>query len=264
MRNHIASLALAFAGLFSNTAMANTNYFFEGIYSGGRGDITADENEVSFDQATVELTVNFGSVNTYNIPHSEAAFLNRSSFISFSQTSLENDEIEEQTSNQASARIVLGSGLFFSAIADIDTEDDDNNIYEARIGKFTSEYTSIFAGYVIDDNDGADIYTAGVHVAAPSGSGSTWMAYDFGGRYFTEGEDSEYAVNLGLTYYPGLRSSLGVLYEYADGRLTDSHETNVFGEYYLSKYISTRIDATVLRLADIEERSAALSFKLRF
>jgi len=176
MRKPIALLALAFVGLASSTAMANTNYFLEAIYSGGRGDITADENEVSFDQATIDLTVNFGSVNTFKIPHSEAAFLNRSSFITFSQTDLENDSTEEQTTNQASARFVFGSGFFISAIGDIDLDENDNNIYEVRLGQFTSEYTSVFAGYVIDDAEGTDIYTAGIHVASPSGSGSAWTA----------------------------------------------------------------------------------------
>lgn len=264
MRNTIAILAVSLASLIYTSAHANSRYFFEGIYSGGSGDVTVDDTEVSFDQAIIDVTLNFGSISTYNIPLNEAAFLNRSSFINYRQTSLGNDDTDDQDTKQASARIVFGSGFFVAGNGDIDQDNQSDSVYEIQLGQFTSEYTSVFAGYVVDESNDADIYTAGVHFASPSGTGNTWIAYDFGGRYLTEGDDSEYAVNFGMSYYPGFRTALGFVYEFADGRLTNSHETNLFGEYYFSQYISTRIDGTLIRLADIEERSARLSLKLRF
>jgi len=264
MRKSIAVYALMLAALINSPAMANTNYFFEGIYSGGQGNVTVDDTEVDFDQATVDLTINFGSVNTANIPHSEAAFLNRSSFFSFRQTRLGSDNTEDQTTNQASARYVLRSGLFLAAVGSVDADNDEDNTYEVQIGQYTSDHTAVFAGYIVDEADGADVFTAGIRHTSPYRSELSWIAYDFGGRYLIEGDDNEFAVNFGMAYYPSFRSTLGFLYEYADGRLTDSHETNVFGEYFFSKYISTRVDATLLRLADIEEQSAALSLRLRF
>ncbi len=263
MRKTIATLAVSFAALISQPAWAD-RYFFEGVYTGGTGNITVDDTEVEFEQAAVDLTVNFGSISTYNIPYNEASFLNRSSFINYRQNSLGNDDTEELISHEVSGRFVLRSGLYIAAIGDIDRDNRDNNVYEIQLGQFTTDYTSVFAGYIVDNQDSANVFTAGVHFTSPSGKGNTWTAYDFGGRYLVEGEDSEYALNFGIAYYPGFRSALGFLYEYADGRLTDSHETNVYGEYYFSKYISTRIDGTVLRLADIEERSASFSVKLRF
>jgi len=264
MRILIAVLSLLSAALHSTSVAANTAYFFEGIYSGGRSDITDEDRDVRLERTTVDLTINLGSVNTANMPYSEAAFLNRSSFLRYRQTSLGSYSSEASITTQTSARLVIDSGLYLAAIEDTHGEDETDRVIEIQLGQFTSTYTGFFAGYVIDDSRDADVYTAGVHTTSPSEGGNTWMAYDFGGKYSIEGDVSTYAVNLGMTYYPSLRSALGFQYEYADDNVTKSHETQMYGEYYFSNYLSTRLDATLLRHATTEEQSAALSLKLRF
>jgi len=252
MRILIATLT---AVCLSSTATAASNsYFFEGTLGGGAGNISVDtpgsNPDLTFNEAFVDLTFNIGSVKLAGIPYSEAQFLNHSSFVSFTQLNKISDDAEDQSNRIASGRYVLGSGLFFKAIADIDADDSDNSIYEVQLGKYTSDHTSFFAGYVVDDVADVDIFTFGLEHASPYNSSGTWIAYDFGGQYLTEGADAEYAVNFGATYLPGFRSSLGFLYEFTDGRLTNSQEINLFGEYYFSPHFAIRGDATALNFTD--------------
>ncbi len=259
--------AITAASLSGPVAAESSNYFFEGVFGGGAGNIKVDEPgepEVTFNRASVDLTINLGSVSTYNIPYNESQFLNRSSYIGFSQENVASEDSEDVISREVRARYVTGSGLYFAAIGDIDSEETDNSTYEVQLGKFTDASNSMFIGYVIDSLDNVDTFTAGIHHTSPYVGEDSWLAYDFGGRYMIEGEDNEYAVNIGMAYYPSLRSSLGVWYEYADGRLTDSHETNVYGEYYFSHRFSARADFTAIRLGNVDENAAGMSLKLRF
>ena len=260
--------ALTALSLSGPTTAASNRYFIEGIVGGGAGNISVDEAdndpEISFSEAFVDLTVNIGSVNVANIPYSEGQFLNQSSFVSFSQTNKSSDDAEDIASRLFSGRYVLGSGLFFKAIAEIDTDNTDDSIYEVQIGKYTSDYTSFFAGYVVDDVDNVNVFTFGLEHTSPYSGGDAWLAYDFGGKYLTEGADSEYAVNLGVTYYPGFKTSLGIFYEFTDGRLIDSNEVNLFGEYYFSPRFAVRADANAFSFGNIDEISAGASIQVRF
>lgn len=260
--------ALMTGCLASPATAASNSYYFEGVFGGGAGNIAVDEAgsdpDLTFNEAFVDLTLNIGSVNIVNIPYSEAQFLNHSSFINFTQIEKTSDDAADQSNQIFSGRYVLASGLFFKAIGDIDSDDSDNSIYEIQVGKYTSDYTSFFAGYVVDDVDNVDVFTFGLEHTAPTNAQGAWMAYDFGGRYLTEGADTEFAVNLGATYYPGLKTSLGILYEFTNGRLTDSHETNLFGEYYLSPRFAVRADATVFRFGNVDENSASASIQFRY
>ena len=265
MRILIAALVLAC--LCAPASAASNKYYFEGILGGGAGNIEVDEPdqpEVDFDTRRVELTINFGSVNTYAIPYNESQFLNQSSFLSISQENLGSDGSEDIINREVDARMVFGRGLFIQALAELDDQDSDNNVYEIRLGQYTDEFTSSFAGYVIDDQDDVEIFTFGIRSTGPFRSESSWLAYDFGGRYLTEGDDSEYAVNLGVSWYPSFRSAIGVWYEFADGRLTNSHETNLFGEMYFSHRFSVRADYTTFRFGNVDENSASASLKFRF
>lgn len=260
--------ALTAACLSAPASAASNRFFFEGELGGGAGNISVEEAgpdpEISFNEAFVDLTINLGSVNVAGIPYSEAQFLNHSSFLSFTQVEKFSDDANDLRNQIVSGRYVLGSGLFFKAIADIDVDDSDDNIFEIQIGKYTSDYTSIFAGYVVDDVDNVDVFTFGLEHTSPYGSGNSWLAYDLGGRYLTEGADTEFAVNLGATYYPGFKSTLGILYEFTDGRLTESHETNLFAEYYFSPRFAVRADATAFRFGNVDENSAGASIQVRF
>ena len=260
--------ALAATCLAGPASAASNAFFFEGVLGGGAGEISVEEAgsnpDLSFNEAFVDLTLNLGAVRIANIPYSEAQFLNHSSFISYSQVNLSSDDAEDQTSQILSGRYVLKSGLFFKAIADVDADDTDNSIYEVQIGKYTGDNTSVFAGYVVDDVDDVNVFTFGLEHTTPYRSGNSWIAYDAGGRYLTEGADTEYAINLGVTYYPGFATTLGILYEFTDGRLTEAHETNLFAEYYLSPRFAVRADIATFRFANVDENSAGASLQVRF
>ena len=260
--------ALTAACLAGPAHAASNRYFVEGILGGGAGNITVDENgtdpELSFNEAFVDLTFNLGSVNVAGIPYSEAQFLNHSSFVNFIQVKKTAEEAEDQSNQIFSGRYVLRSGLFFKAIGDIDTDNSDNSIYEVQLGKYTSDYTSVFGGYVVDDILDANIFTFGLEHTSPYQGGSRWIGYDLGGRYLIEGADNEFAVNVGATYYHTFRSSLGIFYEFTDGRLTESHETNLFAEYYFSPRFAIRADAKAFRFGNVDENSAGASLQVRF
>lgn len=270
MRIFIA--ALVSACLCAPASAESDKYYVEGVFGGGSGNIEVDEPnqpEVEFNSTKIDLTVNFGSVSSYAIPYNETQHLNQSSFVSVSQENLGTDGAEDVINREVEARMVFGDGLFITAIASIDDAnnddaDNDDNVYEIRLGQYTDNFTSSFAGYVIDNLDNVEIFTFGFHTTGPYSSESSWLAYDFGGRYLTEGDDSEYAVNLGVSYYPSFRSALGVWYEFADGRLTNSHETNLFGEFYFSHRFSVRADYTTFRFGNVDENSATGSVKIRF
>lgn len=270
MRTFPAALtaALMAAALSGPAISQSSSYFVEGVLGGGSGEISVDDDTViekSFNRTSADLTINLGSVNTTGIPFSETQFLNRSSFIQFRQANQASDgDAEDQIVRTATARWVLGSGTYFTVIGDLDTENSDNSVYEVQLGKFTDANTAMFAGYVVDQLDNVDIYTFGTHFTAPYGEGSGWIAYDFSGRYMTEGRDNEYALGIGVTYYPSFRSSIGIHYEFADGRLTDSHDTTVFGEYYFSPRIGAKLEATSYRYGNVDSNFAGMSLKLRF
>lgn len=265
MRTFLAALM---AAALSGPAMAqSTSYFIEGVLGGGSGEISVDDDTViekSFNRTSADLTINLGSVNTTGIPFSETQFLNRSSFIQFRQANQASDDADDQIDRTATARWVLRSGTYFTVIGDLDTENSDNNVYEVQLGKFTDANTAMFAGYVVDQLDNVDIYTFGTHFTAPYGDDSGWITYDFSGQYMTEGKDNEYALGIGVTYYPSFRSSIGIHYEFADGRLTDSHDTTVFGEYYFSARFGAKIEATSYRYGNVDSNFAGMSLKLRF
>ncbi len=259
--------ALVAACLCTPAMAASDSFFLEGIFSGGAGSIDVDEPnapDVDFNRAKVDLTINFGAVNTYAIPYNESQFLNKSSFLSLSYENLGSDETDDVINQTVVARKVFGSGFFITAIGEFDGNDNDDNVYEIRLGQYTDERTSTFAGYVINPDEDVKIYTVGLRSTGPVSSAKNWVAYDLRARYLTEGNDSEYAVHLGVSYYPSFRSAMGVSYEFADGRLTNSHETNLFGEFYFSKNFSFRADYTIFRFGNVDEDSAGASLKIRY
>jgi len=258
--------ALATACLVGPASAASTDYFFEGVLSGGTGNVDAGDVDNDFTQKSVDITLNLGSVSTYDIPYNEAQFLNQSSFIGFNQTNTGMTGWDgERIERQVAARYVLGgSGLYSTVIADLDPEEADRNVYEIKIGKFTDQFTAMDVGYIIDNQDELEIFTLAMHYTSPYGGDNAWIAYDFTARYLTEADENEYAIGLGAAYYPSFRSAIGGYYEFTDGRLTDANESNLYGEFYFGRRLSTRIDARQLSIGNVKEHSAGLSLKLRF
>jgi len=265
--------ALATASLVGPVSAADSsNYFLEGLLSGGGGNMEVGTEELDFTHATVDLTYYLSSISTYDLPLSETQFLNRPSFIGFSQKNITTDptmdasggEISgDRVSRELRAGSVMGSGSYFGLNANL-VDDSDLNTYELQYGTYMDESTSAFIGYVVDSLEDVNVFTIGMHYAAPYGADQAWIAYDFGGKYILDDDNNEYGVNIGVAYYPGYRSALGIVYDFTDNQVAATNNTNLYGEYFITPKLSTRLDLNQYKAGSTTENSAGLSLRLRY
>jgi len=273
MRNLIAAIAtLCLSGPV--VAASSTNYFSEAALTGGAGKVDASGDlETDYTMVDLEATLYFKTISAYDLPYSEAAFLNRPSFVGFSSATNMADGVDNKSISSVVGRYVLSSGYygevdatFHSGGSDTADENDDSdrNTYEFRVGKFLDESSSAFLGYVLDNNPDVNTLTFGMHFASPYSGDGAWIAYDFGGEYLVEDGNNEFAVSIGIAYYLSSRTGLGIDYRYADGFLADSNETTAYAEFYFTPKLSTRVNFSSNSFATVNEKEASLTLKFRY
>jgi len=263
MRSFIAALAaLAFS---APVAADNTAYFLEASGTGGAGKVTASGGlESDFTTAGFDVSLYFKTISAFDLPYSEAAFLNRASFVNVYQKTNFADDVDDQTVRSVNGQYVHSSGYYLGADVSLNSNNSDLNTYEVKFGKFLDESSSAFLGYVFDNNEDVDILTFGMHFASPYSGDGAWIAYDFGGEYLVEGGNNEFAVTVGVAYYLSSRTGLGIDYRYADGFLADSNETTAYGEFYFTPKLSTRLNFHSNSFATVNEKAATLTVKFRY
>jgi len=283
MRVLIAALA---AACLSAPAFAKSSdeYRIEGVLGFTAGKSGEQDGNSTVTDTTVDLTYNFSNISTFDIPYSEASFLNRPSFINFRQSTISIGERADglavdfptQTEREFSGRYVFTSGFFaeYFVGAKMRTLTQINLTgYEVQVGKFLDEFSNAYLGYIFEDsNEDLDldlegspkIFTLGMHFASPYGATTGWISYDFGGKYSAAEGNNGYAAFAGVAYYPVNHIGLGGFFEYTQITEQESSRSKLYGEYYFSPKFSVRVEANNDKEGDAQFRTVGGSVKLRY
>ena len=208
------------AALVSGYGYAGT-YQFEGGISLGAIDGERDEGS----KFGLYGEYHFSEVDNSKGPLAEAAFLDRSSFVTVNFDSLDLDEAESTVDRAAiSARLV--SNGFIVELGLADTEGDLTE-YSLGLGFYASDTTDVVFTYERADEASLDKFGVNVHSVYDT------AALDLS---FISGDQDFYSGKADATYYPNNAFGVGIGFGLeSEASVGDSVIYSVFGTYFISE-----------------------------
>lgn len=208
-------LSIAIAAAVSGYANA---YQFELGAAYGQGDLDFGGFSTDFDLTGLYGELHFEKVDTSKGPLAEAAFLDKSSFVDFSYTSVSPDDGDDTDTFGVGGRFVTGSNLIIEANYDsADDGDDDADTFGVGIGTYLNDTTDVVVSYNTTDEDNADLdeLAVNLHGVSPLAQGAS-IAYDLGAALIDADDEDGYGLTAGATYYFNNQFGVGVSVDMVD------------------------------------------------
>ncbi|MBU72452.1 putative porin [Spongiibacter sp.] len=228
MKKTILAIAVAAA-----SAAATADYQGEVGVVYGQGEVAG---AVDYDTVGFAGRYNFEMVDTSKGPHAEAAFLDKSSSVGFSYSTLEPDVsgADDIDSMGVDVRVVTDTNLIIeAAYSQLDDGNDDADTFAIGVGTYLNDTTDIVATYSTVDDDGDDLDALNLDLhSVMKLQGTASLAYDLGIAYLDADEDDGYSLNAGATYYIDNNLGISLAADMMDVGDVDSNTVSIGVSYF--------------------------------
>lgn len=230
-------LATAIAVLSSSAVYAQ-DYQFEvsGAY------INGDQNGFNYDYDGYGLNaqLHLDKVDTSKGPLNEAAFLDKSSFVDLSWSTIDPDVSGADSIDTVNVggRFVTGQNIIIEAnYTDFDDDSGMNSAIKVGVGTYINDTMDVVASYQSDDSDDDDsdsyTFSADLH-GLQKLEGETSVAFDAGLAYTDQDGESAYGIGAGADYYLNNALSIGAGVAFLTADDYDESTIDIRANYFVT------------------------------
>lgn len=230
-------LATAIAVLSSSAVYAQDYQFEVGAnYANG------DNGTNDYDGYGLNAQLHLDKVDTSKGPLNEAAFLDKSSFVDLSWSTIDPDVSGADSIDTVNVggRFVTDKNIIIEAsYLDSDEEDDSklNSAIKVGVGTYINDTMDVVASYQSNDADNNDYdsytFSADLH-GLQKLEGETSVAYDAGLAYTDQDGESAYGISAGADYYLNNALSIGAGVAYLTADDYDESIIDIRADYFVT------------------------------
>lgn len=252
-------LGTAVAVLASSVATAQ-DYQFEV----GAKYITGELEGTDFDGYGLNARAHLDRVDTTKGPLNEAAFLDKSSFVTLAWETLDPDVSGANSFDELtiSGRFVTEGNIIIEAGYQDEDLSDDTNI-SVGVGTYLSDNMDVVVTYQTYDDADTNLLSANLH-GINTLEGETSLAYDLGLGYIIDdgADDSGYVISAGADYYLDKALSFGAGLE-LESATFDVSTIDVRANYFVTPVV--RLGLSYMTLGqDADGDAIELNASMRF